>query len=523
MSTPPLLPEIGALIADNLTGQSLCSCIRVCRAWHQIFIPFVWASTLVQPTASSQKQYPTLSAVKAHAHLIRSLTVRNHESLHFLSAGYLHLQALHIEEVTCWGHPHKKALQDEMQEGMLRIVCENPGLKTICLEACDIYSTPDFWKACVERLGQLDYVSLQLVGVEDDVLPWCWATLARAKKVNVSSSQWGTSRHSVVHDTVASGQYLASRPITQRIQLCQFRNVPLQQQWQMLAQCSEATAIKWQPCLLDDDSAGEELTLNLRQIIRPESWPRLQRLDLGKSMLSDISFSVLLENLSPLSHFDARVTRFGEFATQALLLRHITAVQYLNLSGCEGVRSRDIQQILASGTQLKTFKAYRLEVKDLDTLQNRPWLCAGMTSLSLFFDAESMDPRMASELVFKQLAKLSSLETLNMSLAQPLEQRKTIRLRLDMGLDLLAGLTKLRFLDIMNLHQIIEVEDGQWMANHWDLVTIKGNLYWTFVHITEDPREEQSVLWDCDAKTLISFLAAWKPASIGHPPCLCHL
>jgi len=420
---------------------------------------------------------PALSAVKTHAYTIRSLTIHSNDCLQFLSAGYRHLQVIRIKEISSWGVPDSKALQDEFHGLLLRIVCENPALNTICLAACDISTTADFWKACVERLDQLHHVSLDQVAMDNNVHPWCWAALARSTKMTITLSQWALSKQSIASDIASSGQHLASPPITQQIEFRQLRNISVQQQWQLIAGCPEATEITWQPCLLDAQRIDEASTLNLKPIITPGVWPRLQRLDLAKSMLSDESFSVLLENLNPLLHLDARVTCFGKLAMRSLLCWHITVLEHLNLSGCEELRSSDIQGILTSGVQLKVFKATRLKVKEIDAPYYSPWVCTRITHLTLFFDIRSQDQRAANELVFRQLGRLSCLEILKLSLPQSLVRWTTVSLRLDMGLALLAGLKHLREIRIINIHQDLRVEDAEWMAKHWSLTRMEGPLH----------------------------------------------
>ncbi|KAF9276356.1 hypothetical protein BGZ68_010076 [Mortierella alpina] len=391
-------------------------------------------------------------------------------SLQYLSAPYHRLDALELKNTARMGI----ALQNEsdLQQLLLRIVCTNSALNTLSLNRYGQYTTREFWKACLERLGELQSVNVLDVHIDDDAFSWFWATLARAERISVTSSSWevDTNSKSPINEVVSRWPDPALRLAAQQVEICDLSFESVLQQWQVLVQCSEARAIRWR-CFNIGVPA-----LSLRHILSPEIWPQLQRLDLGTSGISDESISLLLDTVNPLLHLSAYDTCFGKLATQSLLLRHITALQYLYLSGCTEMTSPDIQRILTSGNQLETFKAFRLHVEVLEYPDSKPWVCTELKSLKLYFDIQLRDAHTAHRLVFEQLARLPHMQVFDISRAHNDLTWTSLRLRLDFGLNLIAGWKNLVELQVTQVLQDLETEDAEWMAKHWCLTRMEGSL-----------------------------------------------
>ncbi|KAF9966143.1 hypothetical protein BGZ70_003177 [Mortierella alpina] len=241
---------------------------------------------------------------------------------------------------------------DEFRQRMIHIICTNPALNTIFFDGCDQYPSSEFWKACLERLGELQGVTVRNVDIDNASLPWCWATLARARKISVISTRWGPT----ASGTMAKWPDPALRPIARSIDLRECLGVPVRNQWQFMAQCSE--------------------------------------------------------------------------------------VEVVNAADC------------------------------------RPWVCTKIKSLRLLFDTRALDPRWANTLVFTQLARLHNIQALNISLKRRQYVDSTaLSFRLDMGLNILAGLRDLRELYILNTRQNLRPEDAEWMAKYWSLSYVTRSLH----------------------------------------------
>ncbi|KAI8605595.1 hypothetical protein EDD21DRAFT_349885 [Dissophora ornata] len=72
-------PEIRLLIAEHLRGVDLVRCLRVCRSWHDTFLPFVWEKVSVgkvnwtQPSPSQDSLTPEV--LRSHRHFIKALHI----------------------------------------------------------------------------------------------------------------------------------------------------------------------------------------------------------------------------------------------------------------------------------------------------------------------------------------------------------------------------------------------------------------------------------------------------------------
>ncbi|KAI8345520.1 hypothetical protein B0O80DRAFT_472900 [Mortierella sp. GBAus27b] len=92
--TNPLdLPEIRETLAPHLPSNVLARCIRVCKAWHVSFYPFLWASVDIH--AKKNKQPPS-KVLKKHRTLVRRLVYNGHIPRGHLSIHYPALRTLHV-------------------------------------------------------------------------------------------------------------------------------------------------------------------------------------------------------------------------------------------------------------------------------------------------------------------------------------------------------------------------------------------------------------------------------------------
>ncbi|KAG0057701.1 hypothetical protein BGZ83_005640 [Gryganskiella cystojenkinii] len=120
----------------------------------------------------------------------------------------------------------------------------------------------------------------------------------------------------------------------------------------------------------------------------------------------------------------------------------------------------------------------------------RPWVCLGLVNLTIFFDfkSQSLYPDCLEDndhhlewqdQIFAQLAKLTQLQTLNVSTPtfDMLDQR-SLQLTLRAGLGQLVTLRRLQSLFFYGTVQEMSEADVHWMLEHWpDLESVSSELH----------------------------------------------
>ncbi|KAF9576714.1 hypothetical protein EC968_005487 [Mortierella alpina] len=223
---------------------------------------------------------------------------------------------------------------------------------------------------------------------------------------------------------------------------------------------------------------------------------------------------------------------FGPFSTAALL-KHSATLETLVLEECDGFCSEDIQRVLSSCPNLRTFRAMTSSGRDFSStvyldaseMVDSPWVCHRLENLKIIitgiarpdlrFDqyGEPLTGPLhdgtiqgfdLQRIVYQQLGKLTRLQELwlghdkqdlddednyhrtevegQWKFIDPDEQFECLEFSLRSGLDLLSGLKDLRTLNLDRLQTRIGLSEVQWMAQQWPrlervigLVVVQGD------------------------------------------------
>ncbi|KAF9111364.1 hypothetical protein BGX27_005033 [Mortierella sp. AM989] len=228
------------------------------------------------------------------------------------------------------------------------------------------------------------------------------------------------------------------------------------------------------------------------------------------SMISDlIQSSQSLKRLS-ISFFSG----FGPLSTAALV-GHSTTLETLVLEDCYGIISEDIQAVLSSCANLKTFRVVPTHntstaYLEADDLVDSPWACLRLEHLQLIIEGiprpdirnNRYGERLTGPLhdgtitgfdlqkkVYQQLGKLTKLrelwlgfnnenlddigfdrftiDDLHLGFFDSGEQVECLEFSLESGLELLHGLKELRVLKIDSLRTRIGLSEAMWMGREW--------------------------------------------------------
>ncbi|KAH7057990.1 hypothetical protein BKA57DRAFT_488468 [Linnemannia elongata] len=68
--------EVQEMVGPFLSQQELTVCIRVCRAWKQMFNPYLWRDIVISLYDYDSWRFETVDALRANNHLIQSLRIK---------------------------------------------------------------------------------------------------------------------------------------------------------------------------------------------------------------------------------------------------------------------------------------------------------------------------------------------------------------------------------------------------------------------------------------------------------------
>lgn len=143
--SPLELPHLVEAIADPLSFSDLLSCIRVCWAWHKIFIPVLWTDVVSfrSPRVINDGDYihyfanhSTISLIK-HSHHIRAFTCTNPDLLALQECVLPNLLEINV---VIKPEPLYSAIVTHgpgLTEGLASYILCSPHLRAVSIEGLD--------------------------------------------------------------------------------------------------------------------------------------------------------------------------------------------------------------------------------------------------------------------------------------------------------------------------------------------------------------------------------------------------
>ncbi|KAG9068328.1 hypothetical protein KI688_010594 [Linnemannia hyalina] len=243
--------------------------------------------------------------------------------------------------------------------------------------------------------------------------------------------------------------------------------------WRWMGTCSNLTRLHWRDII----SIEQLATVTERPL-----WPHLEDFSLGYVQESEEDFAaVVLIHLPPLKRLTILMGPIGPVCFGILQERHLDSLQTLSLAGAGTITSRMALDILLQFSHLVVFEAYHIDLRDFRSTP-QPWVCQGLKRLRVTFESDPSDPGVDT-LLLEQLSKLVHLEELYAThclshfgpITGPEATIPSLSWKLDSGLGRLSVLTRLRVFMCKRSGRDLEVEDIEWMMDHWpSLETLTG-------------------------------------------------
>ncbi|KAG0298096.1 hypothetical protein BGZ98_000322, partial [Dissophora globulifera] len=348
--------------------------------------------------------------------------------------------------------------------------------------------TSTIWET-IMQLTQLKSLSMENLYVDEGTVDFIWDLCERVEQLGLWQVSFATLGN------------LDSRKPFSRVRHLDLRNAKLDQRLfsdnvELLKRCPNMEFLIWPEKL----RRGKVID-GFIQLAVDGTWPALESVWKFYFPISDDNQARVLRSMKRITGWNVRW--FGPKGFQ-VLRHHFTTLKELHLSGCkDGVTSEMLQEVLSSCPLLVTVSWARINAVDI--VCGRPWVCTKMEDLdmTIVFDPEETDR--LQPLVFEQLSKLTALEYLDLSgraiaadmdssrggededlsdigdsfhrYAKLMPYKRSIDLRLEMGLDKLATLRLLKRLRFLGTTQRIGKDEVEWMLKNWKCLNgVRGRL-----------------------------------------------
>ncbi|KAF9172717.1 hypothetical protein BGX21_002317 [Mortierella sp. AD011] len=455
------LPEMLFHMASFVAREDLLTCLRVCRQWNCYFTPALWRNFTVPQDWSHSPSFPTLATLQKNAHYVRNLTIKATEGLapFFQRCNGLKVLVIFGDQIGKSSNPCSDIWDD-----LTNLIRNNPNIEWIVF-GFSLSSGPStsflqaLPKACPNlkryESSQGKYQSRAQVETLMYAIRNLKAVSFRYENfVNINMSKSWTMPH------------------LSELTLRDARGLSIESQIDFVCQCPSLKHLKW--------TVGNGTVFPAEEFCKrvPAACPNLCQLQLDGCGLPDPDdIGRMLNSLSRLEF----LTLCGSSITKTTfssLKRHFGTLTSLEIKYCTQVESYMTQQILEECPNLIRLLSSVLMMEDV--FLGKTWAAVNLKHLEVNFVQTIMgskDLKEEQRAMFKQLSRLTQLQTL-VTGSQGRRRKPGLQFQIELGLDQLKTLTKLKTLNFgVPLQQMSEA-DVVWIASHLESLTrVEGQFH----------------------------------------------
>ncbi|KAF9573865.1 hypothetical protein EC968_007822 [Mortierella alpina] len=430
------------------------------------------------------------------------------------------LKSLWLESTTELHFSGKPVLGVPRWDPILSCV-EHTNLTELKLVLCSIRGRHlrAFWKIC-ERLERLTL----------DKVVFDYSRLPTQEQIRNNSKEARAARARAAR---SSKQSPPAAPPPKR--LPHLRKLTINEVWTkrperilelIIADCPRLEYLDW-----STESFSVPLMELFSNLIVAGTWPLLEKLNLSLRCYQHFLVEILQHTRKPLKvmniYHRGYMLYLGEDTFRILKERHFQALQEVDFTFVcsELVQGSMLQDVLASCPSLEIVRALLLDAAAVKE-DKRPWLCLGLKEFIMSIDITTGLPEASREsvqeqrleqsrAVYAQLARLKQLQYLSLQPTQTRRQtinKECLCLRLKMGLDLLATLTRLEVIHLFG-NQDMDRNDVRWMVEHWEsLRVVSGGLL--NGNKVDKRAFRDKYLWDYELSKILNHQGVETPWSI---------
>ncbi|KAG0019028.1 hypothetical protein BGZ80_006397 [Entomortierella chlamydospora] len=411
-------------MAPFVAREDLLTCLRVCRQWNCYFTPALWRNFTVPQDWSHSPSFPTLATLQKNAHYVRNLTIKATEGL----APFLQ-RCNGLKVLVIFGDQIGKSSNpcSDIWDDLTNLIRNNPNIEWIVF-GFSLSSGPStsFLQA----------------------LPKACPNLKRYESSQgkyQSRAQVEALMHAIRNLKAVSFRYE------------NFVNINMSKSWTM-------------PHL-------SELTLRDARGLSIESQVDFLQLD-GCGLPDPDDIGKMLNSLSRLEFLTLCGSSISK-TTFSSLKRHFRTLTSLEIKYCTQVESYMTQQILEECPNLIRLLSSVLMMEDV--FLGKTWAAVNLKHLEVNFVQTiimgSKDLKEEQRAMFKQLSRLTQLQTL-VTGSQGRRRKLGLQFQIELGLDQLKTLTKLKTLNFGVPLQQMSDADVVWIASHLESLTrVEGQFH----------------------------------------------
>ncbi|KAF9947328.1 hypothetical protein BGZ70_002733, partial [Mortierella alpina] len=500
MHVHPLeISEIVRRIQQYMRLGDLPNCIRVCRQWHNAFIPFLWRNVPPIRLSTDDGEYSpqnclsklSAAALQKHAHLVHSLlwSTETDAALTELDAHhgivFSNLESFSVNGYNLEWDFFPAFLKRHPTISSLHIFAFRGGVQYRLFQTILNHPTP--WKSLNIGSCLIDRDSMQLF--------WRVCTLPERLEitgVNLTPIIHGDERLLGLAELV-DREFFASLDFSRVKALYMFEfELPSVDHIEIIAKCTQVERLSWGPWSQWNNPRPDDFSTRVANLGSRGCLRHLKALVFLPSFLaiSDPELALILDsinlNCGDDSHQHDGGAHFEQINIWPLLLgpssfvalqRHFPTITSLELLHSQGLTSAMNQQILCGCPNLTKYEASTLSSGDLITGEYaRPWACnktLRRLMIRIVVEAASVQQQIQhNQAVLKQLGAMEALDSLYLSERQTTTPNppeiKELSLSLEYGLDLLRPLgNRLRTALFQRGAHSVGAEEVQWAEEHW--------------------------------------------------------
>ncbi|KAG0240227.1 hypothetical protein BGX31_002160 [Mortierella sp. GBA43] len=258
----------------------------------------------------------------------------------------------------------------------------------------------------------------------------------------------------------------------------------------LIDQCPALRSLEWESPDRGFDQAVE--FCNRFEALR---WPQLDWILINcyKTLSSEVYGRILKVSKQSFRRLDFGHSDIPLEAFTMIKEQHFKSLEVIDIRNCSGDRSDWALEILSSCPNLRRISVKVIHAQDFLKPGSKPWVCHQLQELVAFIDMGFPDNGPNRKLteqelgqcreVFQRLATLKELEVLDMLatytmacniISQNYYSPQHLRyslvqlpMRLNAGLDHLAGLVKLEKVSFWGGKHVVYKDDLVWMVEHW--------------------------------------------------------
>ncbi|KAF9299501.1 hypothetical protein BGZ88_006541 [Linnemannia elongata] len=396
--------EIYLLIANHLTIRSLHSCIRTCRSFYSSFIPHLWSH--INLSTLKLKSVIPPAHIRTNAHHIESISVDPALTEEYYNIVFPRLQELRMDAA----YDNATSINNMTVKPPQKIlfVRRHPFVRKLVYHHKDLLPK-EFWEAVGAEWTGLEV--LEFAGtVEEGVEDAFWGVCDRVQDLTLKGVEFSGYDNALTILSTLSFLRLCRLGVVQHLYKTKnpYRLWPLR----LLERVKRSEKLKRLVWNVDIVAFPIQMVLDA---FKEVCWPELCELHTGSFICSEEDMARILTGLPSrkLASLERSSGKFSSLTFDCLRDHYFDHLRELKLGDCPSVTSAMVQEVMTECAHLVILDAFHVFIRDVATAQ-KPWVCLGLESLTLYFAKQRSDAPEWEGLVFHQISRLCRLLKLNL-------------------------------------------------------------------------------------------------------------